>query len=97
MQDIIWSPDERHNAFLVKKICVVDAFVIDPDGTNLHHIDTNLFGSISWSPDSQFVIYSAGQIGEGQTFVANADGTRKYALVNSNPLDQSPSWSPHIR
>ena len=97
MDGIVWSPNGQHIAFYVKKMGDVHAFVIDPDGTNLHHIASNLMGGLSWSPDSLHVTYSAGEMGSVQTFVANADGSGQYVLVNSTPMDVSPLWSPQIR
>ncbi len=95
MYGMVWSPDAKHIAFFTKTNGDVDAFVIDPDGSNLHHIASNVSG-LSWSPDSQHVVFSAGRIGEVQNYVANADGSGRYALGASTSFDQSPEWSPNL-
>lgn len=93
---IIWSPDGQHIAFVTKTNGVIDAFVIDPDGSNLHHIASEV-GGLSWSPDSRHMVYSAGELGKTQVFVADADGANKYSIVSDDPMISSLVWSPSGR
>lgn len=94
LNGIVWSRDGRHIAFFTKTEGVIDAFVIDPDGSNLHHIASRVSGGMSWSPDSRHVVYSAGEVGKAQIFIADADGANKYPIVSEDPLVMSPMWSP---
>ncbi|MEP7288533.1 MAG: hypothetical protein ABI947_22505 [Chloroflexota bacterium] len=92
---INWSPDSRHLGFTTKRNGVIDAFIIDPDGTNLRHIASDA-GGFSWAPDSQHITYSAGPLNKQQLYVANLDGSYGYPLSSVGPFDSAPAWSPLI-
>jgi Tol biopolymer transport system component len=106
--DPAWSPDAQSIAFESTRAGNSDVFAIDVDGTKETQLTTatGFDGDPAWSPDGSKIAFTSTRDGNKEIYVMNADGSGQTRLTNNggvvknvdtDQVDQDPTWSPDGR
>lgn len=95
-QDAYYSPDGQRIAFTSGRSGSMEAWLSDPDGTNLKQLTSFAgppAGSVQWSPDGTQVVFDSPVEGQEEIFVASIEGTFKERVTRHPAGDIVPTWS----
>jgi Tol biopolymer transport system component len=106
--DPAWSPDAQTIAFESTRAGNSDVFTIDVGGSRETQLTTTpgLDGDPAWSPDGSKIAFTSTRDGNKEIYVMNADGSGQTRLTNNggvvknvdtDQVDQDPTWSPDGR
>ena len=106
--DPAWSPDAQTIAFESTRNGNSEVFTIDADGTRETQLTTSpgFDGDPAYSPDGSKIAFTSVRDGNKEIYVMNADGSGQTRLTNdagvvknvdTDAVDQDPTWSPDGR
>jgi TolB protein len=93
--DPTWSPDGQQILFASRVNQIVQLFIINVDGTNMHQVTdmNNLRGRSDWSVRGDIVTYS-GTPWTRELYLMKADGSDSRQITPTGGNSQGPSFSP---
>ncbi len=91
-----FSPDGAQIAFVSNRDGNRDIYLINPDGSNLVRLTTNVGASYqpAWSPDGKRIAFTTHNGKNPEIYAIDLDGQNLVNLSSNPSSDERPTWSP---
>jgi TolB protein len=71
IENLYWSPDGEHIAFISYYQDNRELFLVNADGSNLHRLTVGYSGGPVWSPDGSLLMYRSGSFSDHKLYITD--------------------------
>lgn len=92
IENLYWSPDGEHIAFISYYQNNRELFLVNTDGSNLHRLTVGYSSGPVWSPDGSLLMYRSGSFSDHTLFVTDVTRDITAPLNVDSPLGSPLFW-----